>query len=273
MYKKLILAILLWLGPATSSIAQNTWDPWLDLINLQPAAAGLITERDNRGHARKDFDIQRIPEGEGDALNIDEYVVQIGTLPNGWSDTEFFGYVRKNLNSFLDQNSATLKPYKSGDANDWNSGTNAQLGTLMVFDIKINLAPDDLGAVVVSKTGSLSWVFSPVTDGVSELSSDWGTHPVAGNRMFGLRGTSGSYEFFTRGSDRVYPTHVAAFENSAFEGADKLWRSLQANLSSYINQNGGSATVLAPTVPGGNDYTQKPQWAAVCQDADVNTGC
>lgn len=66
-----------------------------------------------------------------------------------------------------------------------------------------------MAAVVVSRTYSLSWIFSQVTDGFSEVTSDWATLPVAGNRMFGLRQAMGSYEFFTRGAGRVYPTHLA----------------------------------------------------------------
>ena len=193
-YSFKIMAACLAILHTSAAAAQNAWDPWLDLINFQPMASGLISKRDARGHTQKTYDIQRIQDGEGAALNVDEYVVQISTLPHGWSETEFFAHVRKNLNSFLDQKVAILGPYTTGDGKDWNTGTDAQPGTLMVFEIHIT-GPNDMAAVVVSRTDSLSWIFSPVTDGLSEVTSDWGTHPVAGNRLFGLRQAMGNYEF------------------------------------------------------------------------------
>lgn len=269
--KGLLIICYLAILPGAAS-AQNVWDPWLDLINFEPNAVSLIKARNDRNHTQKKYNVQRISKGKGKALNIDEYVVRISTLPNGWSDTQFFAHVRQNLNSFLDQNAAPLKPYTSGDGTDWNSGTNAQLGTIMVFNIIIENGPDDLAAVVVSRTANLSWVFSPITDGISEVTSEWGTHPVAGNRMFGLRKSGNDYEFFTRGADRVFPSHVSVFENQAFKGADVLWLSLQSNLGIFINDNGGSATISNPNVPGGNDKDQKPQWTTVCNDSDVVLG-
>lgn len=251
--------------------AAEVWSPWADLAKLRPDGAKLIAERTGRGHAEKQYTIQRIAKGWGSAVNFDEYAVAIDKFPNGWNSEQFFAHVRVHLNEFLDQNVSPLRPFSDGDKGDWQAGTDAKLGTIMVFEIRtIGPAFDD-GAVVVSRTGKFTWTFSPIEDG---LLGSFGTHPVAGNRQFGLREVSGKTQFYTRALDRVYPLEIATgFEGSAFEGADKLWQGLQSKLVAYVNVHGGSATALAPNVPGGNDPAKKPQYTAVCADAAMELSC
>jgi hypothetical protein len=248
----------------------EVWSPWNDLANFKPDADPLKQARAGRGHSDKDYEIQRIEDGEGDAINVDEYVVRIDALPTGKNKARFFWDVRKNLNDFFDHSVSTFGGYNAADDGDWSSQSEALLGTIMVFVIKTPGMTHDDGAVVVSKTSDFSWVFSPIDDG---LFGSFGTHPVAGNREFGLREVGGRMEFYTRAFDRVYPIQVSLDEEGAFKGADKLWKSLQSNLEAYVNANGGSATKISPNVPGGTAPSNKPQYAAVCADPAIKLSC
>jgi hypothetical protein len=254
-------------GPA---LADNAWTPWVDLATHTPDKTKMMKARADRGHSAKSYDVQDIAEGWGKAVNVDEYVVRIDKLPNGWTKSQFTKYVRINLNSLLDQKISKFGPFSSGDGADWKSGVNAKLGTIMVFDIATVGGVRDDGAVVVSKTSADSWIFSPIKDG---LLGDFGTHPVAGNRQFGVRKKGETLEFYTRAFDRVYAIEAAAAEGRAFEGADKLWRSMQTNLEVYVNTNGGSASAQTPTTPGGNVPSKKPQYVVVCKDPAVKLDC
>lgn len=253
--------------------ASNAWDPWSDLAKLKPNASELQQKRSQRAPGGNiSYSIQRVSEGKGIAVNIDEYVVEITTLPTGKNKRQFYRYVRINLNNFLDQSISPFLPESASDKDDWGSQMKALLGTVMRFEINaMPVLPADTAAVVVSRSTDFSWTFSPIED--SAFTGDFGTHPVAGNRQFGLREKGGKYEFYTRAFDRVFPFHVSQAEKDAFEGADKLWRSLQKNLVNYINNNGGSARALEPNVPGGNDPTKKPQYKDVCKDSSLGLSC
>lgn len=80
-------------------------------------------------------------------------------------------------------------------------------------------------------------------------------------------------EFYTRAFDRVYPTQVSLNEKAAFEGANKLWKSFQTKLETFVKANGGSASKVAPNVPGGTVPSNKPQYAIVCADPAINLSC
>jgi hypothetical protein len=254
---------------ATHAYAE-VWSPWSDLAKFKPDAATLQQVRAGRGHVNKDYKVQRIDDGDGIAINVDEYVVRIDKLPAGRNKAQFFWDVRKNLNDFFDHNVSTFGGYTTEDDGDWSSHSNALLGTIMVFVIKTSDMTHDDGAVVVSKTTDFSWIFSPIDDG---LAGSFGTHPVAGNRQFGLRDVGRHMEFYTRAFDRVYPFQVKLAEQRAFEGADKLWKSFQSKLQVYVNAKGGSATVIAPNVPGGTVPATKPQYKVVCADPATQLRC
>lgn len=269
---KLALFITL-LASWSNLYASNTWDQWKDLAQLQPDAKQLQASRTARGHDDAYvYSVQKISGGAGKAINIDEYAIQIDSLPRGMSKNKFYWHVREHLNSFLDQSIAEFGPVSDDDEADWKSQMNALVGTLMKFEIKVALGgiAHDTGAVVVSKSDKYSWIFSPIE---ASFLGSIGTHPVAGNRQFGLRTNNGKLEFFTRAFDRVYPAHVSLKEKDAFEGADKLWRSLQKNLVNYINSNGGSAKALPPVVPGDNNPDNKPQYKDVCKDRSLGLEC
>lgn len=261
-----ILAAMHLAAPAAAA----DWTPWKDLSNFKPDQASLIQARKDRGASDTDYDIQRIKDGEGDAVNVDEYAVHISEMPEDMTKEALFKHVRHNLKDFLDTSVAEFRPYETLDKTDWESGVKPKLGTIMVFKIPIALGTFDDGGVVVSKVDQLTWIFSPINNG---LLGDLGTHPVAGNRQFGLRTVDDRIEFFIRAIDRVYPAHVSLDEGAAFKGADKLWKSFQSKLVSYITDKGGAATAPTPTVPGGNDPDAKPQYTDVCKDASMGLAC
>lgn len=263
------IACLLMLAVVSRVEAEEVWAPWADLAKLKPSHAELIRARTDRGWPKKDYKVQRVSKGTGAAVNVDEYAVQIDKLPDGMSEAALFKHIRVNLNTFLDQSVSPFEAFDSGDDTDWKSGTNPLLGTIMVFEIKVLVVGHDEAAVVVSEVGDLSWTFSPIEDG--GVITGFGTHPVAGNRQFGMRKVGGKLQFYTRAFDRVYPSLIP--EGEAFGGADKLWRSLQANIVAFVNDSGGTATVLVPNVPGGNDPSKKPKYSEVCADTSLKLKC
>jgi len=85
---------------------------------------------------------------------------------------------------------------------------------------------------------------------------------VSGTKEFGLeQNLDGSYNFYTRGVDRVtewsdeFVGELPCEQKDAFEGADALWTSLQDNLVNYINNpnNGGSAVKDSISI-------ERPNW-------------
>lgn len=74
-----------------------------------------------------------------------------------------------------------------------------------------------------------------------------GSHPVAGNRRFGiLPHPSGGWQFYIGGVDRMWEwsTLIPALnlDEVGFETADVLWEKIQDNVIDYIENNQGSAT-------------------------------
>lgn len=234
------------------------WAKWDDLLNLRPDARPLNQARQSRQRAVVSMKVQRIEEADGPQANFDNYIVRVVRLPtNHTSIQALFEHVRRNINSFLDNNVATVSGLEDADTQDWGRTSPAALGSVMRF--KINLRAFGMSttiweeaAVVTSQSTAESWVFSPVT--IDNFGP--GEHPVSGNRRFGWRQDNNRYELFHRGSDRhvnrwldrlgARLTTGQSAEELTFKGMDKLWESWQAKVTDYINTNGGSASVIAP---------------------------
>lgn len=73
-----------------------------------------------------------------------------------------------------------------------------------------------------------------------------GTHPVAGNREFGLRPAGSGYVFYTQAADRAYD--LTPPERIVLDGAQSLWRSMQTKVAAFVNAHGGQATITGPVV-------------------------
>jgi hypothetical protein len=235
--------------------AEPAWAAWKDLLNFAPDRASLSAARSARGRPPLVFEVQRIAEAEKPVVNLDEFAVRIQTLPKVdgslLTDIQLLSYVRKNLSLFMDGQVAQMGPHLPEDQTEWNQ--QAMLGTIMLFHIyKIGL-PLERGAVVVSKVSPRSWIFSPVKIGAGII----GTHPVAGNREFGIKPDGVEHLLYVRAADRPYdklPSEVIVFE-----GADALWTSFQSRLTKFVNDNGGKATIVTPV-------KYRPQWQTIIDE-------
>jgi hypothetical protein len=189
------------------------------------------------------------------SINLDHFGVEISQFPfingiNGprFSPVELLEHIRKNLNDFHSQFLTSFEPIPD-DQELWNS-SNAK-GAV----ISIDIFPDD-GSVICSQHEGCCWIFSTLTAPLWPYGQD-ATHPVSGNRQFGIKPLSnGNYEFFIKGVDRYFvpfdftnPARNSSIklvayimEKIAFMGADNLWNSVQDEVISYITQKGGNAS-------------------------------
>lgn len=214
--------------------------------------------------------LQNIYNSSGPSVNMDLFPVKISKMPkkpNGqtYTPSEFFDFFRRNINSLVDKNYSQFYPivnsnYNINDTNLWNSSN--PTGSLIHISIPVlsGYASDD-GTVICSGFNNVAWVFTTVKMPKYDGQSD-GTHPVSGNRLFGyFEDGNGGMTIYTRGVDRFtrfIPNYSTAYaiENSAFKGADKLWRSMQAKVSKFVSDNEGQATIV-------NETIYRPSWIKI----------
>jgi hypothetical protein len=238
---------------------QSTIKDWQKLVNLKPARQALAVlarrrEDDFLFSGRyTSWKIQTINEGHG-LINLDYYPVHVSSLPSinnsRFSANRFLNYFRKNINLFVDPDKSVFEPYDRNAASKWYS--TQIVGSIIHIDLGpqkkggIPISGYDDGSVIVSDVSSSSWTFSTIqTPGDMQ-------HPVSGNREFGFDAQpDGTYIFYTRGADRVtgwMDLLIQQTTGSIFDNGDILWRGMQQRLADFINSNGGSATVVDPTV-------------------------
>lgn len=239
------------LGASGVSHAKTDWDPWADLLNMLPRKDELNAARSARGTAVVDYEVQKIEDAKSEKINFDFYAVDIETLPMQMSAEALLSYVRKNLNGFLNQSYSEFISYSDADGTDWRGTSAAPVGAIMQFNIP-KWGVEEQAAVVVSKSTSSSWIFTPVTIGFAFP----GEHPVSGNREFGLLSKQGlATRIYTRGADRAIDMLLPP-EDEVYEGADSLWKSFQQLVAQYVNDNGGKALV-------GKRVVKRPLWSEV----------
>jgi len=202
---------------------------WSYVSNFEPYQS-VKSKLSNLG-----YNIQRLEDAWGRRVNLDYFAVRVNQLPFKYAGgprynaIEFLDYFRRNINSYVNPSLGDFQPIPV-DATLWNSTYP------LTSIITIKITPDD-GSVVCSDFDGDYWTFSTVT-------APWyddGTHPVSGNRQFGISQQSdGTYIVYTKGADRVTKWYHNLLENTGFTNADALWRSLQNNLSLLIPLNGGS---------------------------------
>jgi RHS repeat-associated protein len=231
---------------------------WGSLISFKPPQSTYVelNKRQDKSIVSGPYNrwaINDINNAYGQNVNIDIYTIKIDALPviDGKKVTaeELQEYIRKNFNSFLDQNDASFDSYSDNDKDKWNSTD--PLNAVMTFDVGgdsyINPTPwlggnpDDLTVICTDKT-TQSWTFTTIQSPAN------GQHPVSGNRKFGFYTDSkGGLTFYTKGADRLTGAMDAAVnsigDDYLFSGADKLWKNYQANLQKFINSHGGKATI------------------------------
>lgn len=206
-----------------------------------------------------EFEIQSLDEANGTVVNLDYFSVNIISLPNNPSTNqqltanEFLDYMRENFNDFV--NGSTFEPYCEissmcqTETDLWNS--NDPLGSIIYIDIT-----GDDGVVVCTEYTNSYWYFMTMNAPYA------GNHPVSGTRKFGYeQNANGSFNFFVRGADR-FDSNI--MENLAytmslgnpFFGADSLWASFQDKTSQFVNNNGGTSTIVTP-------IKNRPDWDEV----------
>jgi hypothetical protein len=178
------------------------------------------------------FSVQTIDDAVGD-LNIDFYKVDITKWPQGWDPKRFLWHFMRHINDFLDTDNTEFIPYDDGDVRRLASDN--PVGTVF----KLDIAGPDNAAVVISQIQSQAFAVSTIH------TPETGDHPVSGHRMFGYANDKGKTVWFTRAADR--PTLLPqGFQQVIFYGAEKLWESMQSGVAKFINNNGGSASVIEP---------------------------
>lgn len=203
-------------------------------------------------------------ESGWDGVNVDCYAVRVDRWPkkdNGvqFSPSEFTQYVRLHINDFADGTFPSGVPIVGGGRlasfNMYDVSTDSPLwhannGVNTLISIKMG----DDGSVGVVAANGTQWIFKTLT------TKNDGTHPVTGNRMFGVvpPGNTGEVWFGTRGVDRItdmaaaYPPVLPPWLLAASPVPAPLvigrllWRSFQNNLYSWINGHGGAATKIDP---------------------------
>jgi hypothetical protein len=229
------------IGASVLAAADSAWAAWRDLLNFKPDSAALSAARAARGRPPLEFEVQRIERASKPTVNLDNFAVRIDSLPSQFAtNASLLAYVRKNINNFFDPAVAQLSSHLPEDNTEWQRDGAPLLGTIMLFNIKKWGLPAERGAVIVSKATDTSWIFSPIRIGRIIV----GSHPVAGNREFGIRSEGGAQLLYVRAADRPYD--LTPPESVVFEGADALWSSFQARTVKFINEHAGKATVVPP---------------------------
>jgi hypothetical protein len=217
---------------------------WLDLITYVPPASAIT------GLTSRNIRVQSIFDAMGE-LNTDFYAVKIPKLPSKggvlMTAESLLEDIRLRFNEFVDTSYSEFTPLDPVDAPIWLSAS--PLGAVIKIDIK---GPDN-AAVVVAEMDARHWRFCTVETPLLKT----GSHPVSGTREFGMRSGPEGLFFYTKGADRPTEILETIFSDVAtFPGADKLWRSLQDKVATFVNANGGQAQIVTP-------YSKRNPWGAV----------
>ncbi|MCA0334330.1 MAG: hypothetical protein LCH44_10325 [Bacteroidetes bacterium] len=209
---------------------------WQDLLTFTPELA-IVNYLNSFSPPWK---IQSINDAYGRFANIDEYRVKINQMPkkpNGqtYTDTELVEHIRLTWNDHVNDDAIYSPLDLLIDGPIWNSSNPVKAR------IEIEITGPDDGAVVCAQKETNFWVFSTIKG------PDTGTHPVSGNRQFGIKtNAQGEKFFYTKGVDRAdnwFNDYVYEF---IFHFADKQWRSMQDGVEAFINNHQGSSTKLEP---------------------------
>jgi hypothetical protein len=244
---RIIVAVFVFLLtlPAIST-AQTLPDisAWKNVLSFRPSHETQQRVIDMGGN----WSVHRIEAAKGQ-VNLDIYSVQIKKLPtvDGVATTPatLLRQIRLNLNSFLDTDVATFRPFNDTHKQLWESSD--PTGSIVLIDMKLWKISPDSGCVVTTQTSPNEWIFSTIRSGHALnalLGDEAAAHPVSGNRAFGLYKDGDNYVFYCVAADRptLWLDNQIA-DQVVFPKADQLWRSLQRKVVDFVNANGGEATV------------------------------
>jgi hypothetical protein len=196
--------------------------------------------------AARGFGIQRIADAVGD-INLDHYQIRIDRFPDGWDGPRLLQHFIRNVNSFVDTGKTSFAPYGPSDVATLASAN--PIGTVFNLDI----AGPDNAAVVISAAEAQYYAVTTIR------TPDTGDHPVSGHRQFGYFIEGATTTFYTRGADRS-TLPIPGFEWLIWTGAEGLWQSFQTKVAAWVNDNGGSATILAPFSERFNPTAMRLTW-------------
>ena len=225
-----------WQDVSSAPIPQSVHQRLSDLEAQTGSLIDLLSLND-------DWEVQDLEGGNGTAVNMDLFSVNV-KLPPGVSPEAVLEKIRTDFLDNLDGATFTPHPDISGESKKWmNSSTS--LGSILSIDML------DDGSVICIQQDSSSWIFTTIQDPRNFA------HPVSGNRAFGFYSNAdGSYTFYTRGVDRMTNLIEAATRDLAkftaemdlLDLANPVWKSFQAEVSNYVAEIGGTATIETPVV-------------------------
>lgn len=224
------------------------------------------------------YNDQPLNAGNAAVANVDYYGVEITKNPDfnvdGKPDTnaEVFQAYKRNFTSwasgskkdfqfscnipFDSDNKANVSwkfvPYGSTDVAIWNS-TNPLttiIGIDASSDIPFGDAISDDGAIMISAYTSQYWIGSTIQTPFS------GTQPFSGNRQWGyLTNQKGNLELYARAVDIARVSGIIRFsednsecsEDTYYNIGEATWSNLQEQIKTWVNANGGVATVVPKT--------------------------
>jgi hypothetical protein len=224
---------------------------WEALISFRPPTAvqRAVAARFNETKCI----VHKLEESRG-PINLDYYPIRIEALPIFGGRTmppeELLETIRRGINQFVDNKpGCTFKPYNNAiDGPAWLPPFLPLpfVGTVVSIDMFADkgglILNMDSGSVVLSEVDSNHWRFSTLW-----TPEDHG-HPVSGNREFGfVSANAGEWVFYTRGVDRTTSWLDDKFSGTVFSAAHRLWQSFQKRVTTFVNGNGGRASVEPAT--------------------------
>lgn len=211
---------------------------WIEVASFTPPTSVL-------DHVQSSgYEMQFIDDATNPIVNLDYFSIAIQTMPkkaNGqtMTDEEFINYFRLNIGTFTE---TAWTPITSDNAL-WTSSD--PLGAILNITI-----PFDDGGVVTSDHDACCWVFSTVKD--PGLFNEVGTHPVSGNRQFGMTTENGVKTFFIKGADR---SKNLLGQIVGYGPADDFWETTITNVKEFIN-----ATAQAGQCSINTPDKNRPNW-------------
>jgi hypothetical protein len=266
-----------------------------DITEWSDLASFVIPQEVNDRITTLGFTNQDIEMGNTKQVNLDYHSVNISVLPDIDGDGtatpfELIEHIRLNWPDFADGNVQVVIPgvipninadmtwsFFNNDYHDiWSTADGT--GTIVDIDTEahgFNVLSDDATVVCSAYEHGCCWTFSTVwatsTSNNTPAGNNNGSHPVSGNRQFGLRDLgSGEYEFYIRAADRARISWAVQGLSTVFgqnateifyEITDKSWENLTANISAFVNDPSrgdgqGEAVVNTPEI-------LRPDWEEV----------
>lgn len=223
-----------------------------------------IAMLNNPPYDDNNFKVQDINDGIG-VVSCDYYPIHISQLPKNQNNQtmtpeELLEYFRLSINSFINNPYSPTLPFVSSvhfyPYTDNSNGAN--INETFKFNlsetdskgaiIHINIPGND-GSVVESdyqnnapSSGGSWFTFSTMSSVLD------GSHPVCGNRRFGIAADpNGGYIFYFMGVDRIANSMIEQFfnnfyyNNALYNVQDALWSNMQDDIINFTNNHHGNA--------------------------------